>query len=141
MKCIIVFDFRLKLLQSFAFVVKNNQIDLIYPVTSIRHIARMKGLAGSDDMEQAKIDDILETLAELEKHGLPHMEFIARLNKILNDMEKQLVANGGHFLVGHNMSIADIGVYVVLDQMSDRARAMYPHLKVLYESIDISLYF
>ena len=92
-------------------------------------------------MEQAKIDDILETLAELEKNGLPHMEFVGRLNKILNDMEKQLVANGGAFMVGHNMSIADIGVYVVLDQMSDRARAMYPHLKVLYESIDISLYF
>ena len=71
-------------------------------------------------MEKAKIDDILETLAELEKDGMLHMEFVTRLNKILNDMEKQLMANGGHFMVGHNMSIADIGVYVVLDQMSDR---------------------
>ena len=141
MNCIIVFDFLLKLLQLIAFVVKNSQIDLAYPAKQIRYIARKKGLAGSDDMEQAKIDDILETLAELEKNGLPHMEFVGRLNKILNDMEKQLVANGGAFMVGHNMSIADIGVYVVLDQMSDRARAMYPHLKVLYESIDISLYF
>ena len=87
--------FLLKLLQSFC--EKNNKIDLAYPVTHIRYIARMKGLAGSDDMEQAKIDDILETLAELEKHGLPHMEFIARLNKILNDLEKQLVVNGGDF--------------------------------------------
>ena len=61
-------------------------------------------------LEQAKIDDVLETLAELEKNGMPHMPFVARLNKILNDMEKQLVANGGHFMVGHKMSIADIGV-------------------------------
>ena len=123
--------------------VKNSQIDLayLYPATKIRYYAKMKRLAGSDDMEQAKIEDVLETLAELEKKGVPHMEFIARLNKILNCMEKQLMANGGHFMVGHNMSIADIGVYVVLDQMSDRARAMYPHLKALYETIDISLYF
>ena len=133
------FHFLLKFLLSFCD--KNNQIDLAYPTTKIRYIARKKGLAGSDDMEQAKIDDILETLAELEKNGMPHMEFVARLNKILNDMEKQLVANGGHFMVGQNMSVADIGVYVVLDQISDRARAMYPHLKALYESIDISLYF
>ena len=139
MNCIIVFDFLLKLLQSLD--VKNSQIDIAYPTTQIRYIARKKGLAGSDDMEQAKIEDVLETLAELEKKGVPHMEFIARLNKILNCMEKQLMANGGHFMVGHIMSIADIGVYVVLDQMSDRVRAMYPHLKALYESIDISLYF
>ena len=136
---IFIFIFSIKLFKSFCD--KNKHVDLDYPATQIRYIARMKGLAGSDNMEQAKIDDILETLAELEKDGMLHMEFVARLNKILNDMEKQLVANGGHFMVGHNMSIADIGVYVVMDQMSDRARAMYPHLKALYESIDISLYF
>ena len=136
---IFIYKFLLNCLQSFCD--KNNHVDLDYPATQIRYIARMKGLAGSDNMEQAKIDDILETLAELEKDGMLHIEFVARLNKILNDMEKQLVANGGHFMVGPKMSIADIGVYVVLDQMSDRARAMYPHLKALYESIDISLYF
>ena len=139
MNCIIVFDFLLKFLLSFD--VKNSQIDFAYPTTKIRYIARKKGLAGSDDMEQAKIDDILETLAELEKNGLSHMEFVARLNKILNDMEKQLVANGGAFMVGHNMSIADIGIYVVLDQMNERTRAMYPYLSALYESINLSLYF
>ena len=131
--------FLLNCLQSFCD--KSNPVEFAYPATQIRYIARMKGLAGSDNMEKAKIDDILETLAEVEKDGMLHMEFVARLNKILNDMEKQLMANGGHFMVGHNMSIADIGVYVVLDQMSDRVRAMYPHLKALYESIDISLYF
>ena len=139
MNCIIFFDFLLKFLLSFD--VKNSQIDLAYPKTKIRYIARKKGLAGSDDMEQAKIDDILETLAELEKNGLPNMEFVGRLNKILNDMEKQLVANWGAYLVGYNMSIADIGIYVVLDQMNERTRTMYPYLSALYESIDISLYF
>ena len=136
---IFIFIFSIKLFKSFCD--KNNHVDLDYPATQIRYIARMKGLAGSDNMEQAKIDDILETLAELEKDGMLHMEFVARLNKILNDMEKQLVANGGHFMVGHNMSNADIGMYVVLDQINERARAMYPHLSALYESIDISLYF
>ena len=33
-------------------------------------------------------------------------------------MEKQLVANGGYFMVGHKFSMADIGVSMVLDQMS-----------------------
>ena len=45
------FNFLLKLLQSFSD--KNNHVDLVYPSTQIRYIARMKGLAGSDDMEQA----------------------------------------------------------------------------------------
>ena len=134
-----VLNFLLALLQSNHN--KNNHIHLAYPATKIRYIARLKGLAGLDDKEQAEIDDILETLSELERDGMPHMEFVALLNKILNDMEKQLVANGGDFLVGHQMSIADIGVFVVLNQLSKGTRAIFPHLSALHDSIEISLYF
>ena len=128
----------LDLLKSFG---KNSQIDLVHPMTLIRYIAREKGLAGSDNLEQAKIEEILETLAELENDGKSHMEFIAHMDKILFDMEKKLESNGGDFMVGHKMSMADMGVYVVLDQMTVRLRANYPYLSALYESIDISLYF
>ena len=54
-------------------------------------------------------------------------------------MEKQLVANGGDFLGGNEMNFANIGVFVVLDQLSKRARSLYCHLSALHDSI--SLYF
>ena len=44
------------------------------------------------------------------------------------------MANGGDFLGGNEMSFADIGVFVVLDQLSKRARSLYCHLSALHDS-------
>ena len=43
------------------------------------------------------------------------------------------MANGGDFLGGNEMSFANIGVFVVLDQLSKRARSLYCHLSALHD--------
>ena len=123
--------FLLNLLQSLDKTIKIDEA-YPYPMLLIRFIAREKGLAGSDNMEQAKIEEILETLAALENDGMSHMDFIDHLDKILSDMERQLVVNGGEFMVGQKMSMADLGVFVVLNQMKARSRANFPYLNALY---------
>jgi glutathione S-transferase len=113
-----------------------------------RFVAKQFGLAGRDNLEQAKVDAVVDASIDLAMKFLPiHFEqdgdkktvgiakFVAdELPKNLQNFEilAKLYSNGGPFFVGNHLNWCDLEVYDMLDyilQIDENALHHYPWLQ------------
>ncbi|KAH3777541.1 probable glutathione S-transferase 7 [Dreissena polymorpha] len=94
-----------------------------------RFLAREFGLAGKNSWEEALCDQTLELISDLRQEFVKYFfekdeEKKKEAGKNLNDVvypkffgyfEKQLDNNGGKYLVGSELTVADLAVYAVID--------------------------
>jgi prostaglandin-H2 D-isomerase / glutathione transferase len=96
-----------------------------------RFLAKQFGLAGSDYLEQAKVDAVVDTSIDLAMKYIPiHFEpddakksiemqkfFAEELPKHLRNLENlaNMYSNGGSFFVGNQLTWCDLEVYDMLD--------------------------
>ena len=120
----------------------------------VRFLAREFNLAGKNNLEQGKIDMILDTISEAVEKYIPDMfEKDEAKKKELHDkymadvfpnfvatMESFVVKNGGNFLVGSDVTVADIYIMHIMMALSARAwgeewKGKAPTLAKLVEKI------
>lgn len=98
-----------------------------------RFLAKQFQLAGKDNLEQAKVDAVLDTIGDLaDKYGLvrgkedgPEKQaamqkfFTEELPKHLTNLETLAKAygNGGPFFVGNQLTLADLVQYAMADYL------------------------
>merc|ERR1712001_613102 len=90
-----------------------------------RFLAAQFGLKGRNNVESAQVDEIVDAIEDVigvtikthfEEDPAAKAAKVAELNKtavlpMLQSVEKRLVSRGGQFLVGNNISLADIHLY------------------------------
>jgi glutathione S-transferase len=98
-----------------------------------RFLAKQFQLAGKDNLEQAKVDAVVDTIQDLLMKTLPHRlekdetkkkELVKKfleeeLPKHLQNLEVlgKLYGNGGHFFVGNHLTWADLYFYDLTDTL------------------------
>nr|UEP55615.1 glutathione S-transferase sigma1 [Mytilus galloprovincialis] len=99
----------------------------------IRHLAREFGLYGKNNMENTMVDVIIETIDEVraefvkwvkEEDATKKAEISKKLKeevfpKFITFVEKMLLVNGGQYLVGNEVTLADVAVFDVISRVSD----------------------
>ncbi|XP_052071714.1 glutathione S-transferase 1-like [Mytilus californianus] len=99
----------------------------------IRYLAREFGLYGKNNMEITMVDVIIETIDEArsefvkwikEEDAAKKVEISKKLKeevfpKFITFVEKMLSDNGGQFLVGSEVTLADVAVFDVISRISD----------------------
>ncbi|VDI23890.1 prostaglandin-H2 D-isomerase / glutathione transferase [Mytilus galloprovincialis] len=121
----------------------------------IRYLAREFGLYGSNNMENTKCDIIIETVFDLYsaviKQHLEKDEAIKEelakkfstevLPQFFTYLCKLLKENGGKFLVGSKLTVADMAVFDMLDRltcnpkMGEGVYKDFAEVKKFYESV------
>jgi len=90
-----------------------------------RFLAAQFGLKGRNNVESAQVDEIVDAIEDVigvtikthfEEDPVAKAAKVAELNKsavlpMLQSVEKRLVSRGGQFLVGNNISLADIHLF------------------------------
>ncbi|CAF1407822.1 unnamed protein product [Adineta ricciae] len=113
-----------------------------------RFLSKQFQLAGKDNLEQAKVDAIVDTSIDLATKYIPiHMQqdgskkkeelnkfFADELPKHLKNLETlgKLYSNGGQFFVGNYLTFADLEVYDMLGyiiKVDDNILQPYPWLE------------
>jgi glutathione S-transferase len=118
----------------------------------LRYLGKKFNLAGDNDFEAAKCDEMVEALGDLKKAAFPALmekdetkkaELIATLKnetfpKFLSVFNKLIEANGG-FLVGKRFSYADFAVASTVDIFADHLGKNlfdnYPAFKAHFDSV------
>eukprot|EP00276_Gloeochaete_wittrockiana_P004158 CAMPEP_0184660930 /NCGR_PEP_ID=MMETSP0308-20130426/36084_1 /TAXON_ID=38269 /ORGANISM="Gloeochaete witrockiana, Strain SAG 46.84" /LENGTH=160 /DNA_ID=CAMNT_0027101871 /DNA_START=282 /DNA_END=764 /DNA_ORIENTATION=+ len=115
-----------------------------------RFLAREFGLMGSTSLEAALIDSAMEHYVDIfrvylsawEKNDAAEMDklYAETLFKELKPYEKRLVTNGTGYLVGSELSLADLLVWFLLGDYLDKQRlnpifAEYPQLQKLVDRV------
>jgi glutathione S-transferase len=112
-------------------VLEVDGIKLPQSMSIARFLAKQFGLAGKDNLEQAKVDAVVDTSIDLALKIIPiHFQgdkdkkaaemkifFSDELPKHLQNFEAlaKLYSNGGSFFVGNQLTWADLEIYDMLD--------------------------
>lgn len=120
----------------------------------IRYLAREFNLAGSNNLEMAKAESVLETIVEMQGEMKPlyfekdEAKKAEMKKKIYEDvikpkmqiLENMLIANGGEVFVGKTITVADIMVFSAADSMqsflSVNVLEGFPKLTVLKQKVE-----
>jgi len=131
----------------------NGEIELAQSAAIGRYLAKKYKLAGEDDLEQAKADEIIDALSDLRSEWRKWFSQADEAKK--EELKKELVetisprffnkltsikeANDGEWLVGKNVTWADIHVAVTLEFFESTADpevlTKFPVLKALKEAV------
>ena len=136
-------------------VLEFDGVKLPQTVTIARFLGKQFQLAGKDNLEQAKVDAVADTINDLvtafapiygeqdqtKKQELTNKLLTNELPKHLTNLEvlAKLYGNGGHFFVGNNLTWVDLLAYVYLGhvlQISENAFDTYPWLKQNREEVE-----
>ncbi|EDV21531.1 Glutathione S-transferase 1 [Trichoplax sp. H2] len=117
----------------------------------VRYVARMAGLAGKDSLEQAKADmladafcnDILEKFYRIafferneEKKTRLECEFRdCIMPDFLDRLERFYIRDGGDFLLGDQLTYADLAFYRMINLCKRYLRCSHPKLRDLYHKV------
>lgn len=120
----------------------------------IRYLAREFNLAGSNNLEMAKAESVLETIVEMQGEMKPlyfekdEAKKAEMKKKIYEDvikpkmqiLENMLIANGVEVFVGKTITVADIMVFSAADSMqsflSVNVLEGFPKLTVLKQKVE-----
>ena len=126
-------------------------------VAIVRYLADRYGLMGKNSKENAQCDEIALVVQELLEIMVPvYYQDDEELKKttwkrfeekeypmIFGELEKRLVANGGEFMVGKQLTCADFIINWITNLMKDYVTStasfideQYPNLKKLSDRID-----
>ena len=96
-----------------------------------RFIAREVGLAGSNVIERAQVDEIVDSVNEMLEVGAKAIfskdeELVKKyygetLPKSLSQLERRLIGRGGQYFVGNTISWADIQLYGFCSGLADQS--------------------
>ncbi|CAF0980901.1 unnamed protein product [Adineta steineri] len=136
-------------------VLEFNGTQLPQSITVARFLAKQFQLAGKDNLEQAKVDAVVDTIADLivkysparwepdetKKKELLKKFFAEDLDKHLQDLDvlRKLYGDGGPFFVGNHLTLADLYFYNTgqnLLQMDENSLNNYPWLKQNREEVE-----
>merc|ERR1712137_1311200 len=95
-----------------------------------RFIAREVGLAGNSSLGQAQVDEVVDVIQDLinawvklyfakDEAGLKNFADVT-LQAALGQLEKKLIARGGQYFVGNNLTWADLHVYMYATDAVDK---------------------
>merc|ERR1712004_869374 len=99
-------------------------VEICQSMAAARFIAREVGLAGNSSLEQAQDEAGLKNFADV------------TLQAALGQLEKKLIARGGQYFVGNNLTWADLHVYMyATDGMDKAVLAKFPKLANLVERV------
>jgi glutathione S-transferase len=98
----------------------------------VRYLGKKYDLAGEDDFESAKCDEMIEAMADLQKVAFPplHEQDPAKKEQLINTLQTEtfpkylsewdkMLKQNGKFLVGKKMSYADISIASYLQVLND----------------------
>ena len=119
---------------------------LAQSIAITRFVAREVGLAGNNSLEQAQVDEVVDVIQDLinawvklyfakDEAGLKNFADVT-LQAALGQLEKKLIARGGQYFVGNNLTWADLHVYMYATDAVDKAvLAKFPKLANLVERV------
>ncbi|CAF0988664.1 unnamed protein product [Rotaria sordida] len=136
-------------------VLEFNGVKLPQSLAIARFLAKQFQFAGKDNLEQAKVDAVADTVADLmAKYGPTYKEqmetknqaciqkFLAEeLPRHLTNLETlgQMYSDGGYFFVGNHLTWVDLFLYDLLEtirQHDDHILVKYSWLKYNHEEVE-----
>ncbi|XP_072050402.1 hematopoietic prostaglandin D synthase-like [Amphiura filiformis] len=113
-----------------------------------RYVARECNLAGSNNLEQLKVESVMEVFLDIVNDIFPATKendeakkavFEEKIKPKLKNLENMLAANGGNVFVGNKITLADIGLFnycdVFMTKLCDDPLKDFPKLKALNEKV------
>ncbi|CAF0860514.1 unnamed protein product [Rotaria sp. Silwood1] len=135
-------------------VLEFNGVKLPQSIAIARFLAKQFHLAGKDNLEEAKVDAVVDTVGDLaikymsfrreedtikKQEALKHM--LAEVPKHFTNLETlaKMYNDGGSFFVGNQLTWADLCVYEMIDillSLNDHVLADYSWLKRNREEVE-----
>jgi len=106
----------------------NGKVSLVQSNAIARYLARKFNLYGSNSTEHALVDQWIDTAEDIRSKigrllfGPPdekiHAEYVPWAEALLGNIEKAVVRNGSKYIVGNQLTVADLALFDVLEKQA-----------------------